>query len=65
MINLIWAMDINWLPIGKDNKLPLALPRRFTIFSKKMTHHKTVLMGDNTYDSFKRKVIIKIRRPSF
>ncbi|MCK9493195.1 MAG: dihydrofolate reductase [Acholeplasmataceae bacterium] len=51
MINLIWAMDINWL-IGKDNKLPWRYPEDLQYF-KKMTHHKTVLMGDNTYDSLK------------
>lgn len=51
MINLIWAMDINWL-IGKDNKLPWRYPEDLQ-YLKNMTHHHTVLMGDNTYDSLK------------
>lgn len=51
MINLIWAMDINWL-IGLDNKLPWRYKEDLAYFKEK-THNKCVLMGDNTYESMK------------
>ncbi|NLN50796.1 MAG: dihydrofolate reductase [Acholeplasmataceae bacterium] len=51
MINLIWAMDQNWL-IGKDNQLPWRYPEDLAYFKEK-THNKTVLMGNNTYLSLK------------
>ncbi len=51
MINLIWAMDKNWL-IGKDDKLPWRY-REDLLYFKSKTHNKTVLMGDNTYRSLK------------
>ncbi len=49
MINLIWAMDINWL-IGVNNKLPWRYPEDLAYFREK-TASKTVLMGQNTYES--------------
>lgn len=51
MINLIWAMDINWL-IGIDNKLPWRY-REDLLYFKEKTHNKCVLMGDRTYHSMK------------
>jgi len=51
MINLIWAMDVNWL-IGKGNKLPWRYIEDLNYY-KKMVLGKTVLMGDNTYESLK------------
>lgn len=51
MINLIWAMDINWL-VGKDNLLPWHYPKDLKHF-KNVTNNKTVLMGYNTYLSMK------------
>lgn len=51
MINLIWAMDINWL-IGKENKLPWRYQEDINYF-KTMVKDKTVLMGDKTYESLK------------
>ena len=40
MINLIWAMDINWL-IGKNNKLPWRYQEDLNYF-KSLTANKTV-----------------------
>lgn len=51
MINLIWAMDENWL-VGKDDKLPWRIKEDLTFFQK-MTKNKIVLMGDLTYNSMK------------
>ncbi len=51
MINLIWAMDKNWL-IGRDNLLPWRY-REDLKYYKKMVLGKTVLMGDNTFLSMK------------
>lgn len=51
MINLIWAMDINWL-IGQNNKLPWRYQEDLNYF-KSLTANKTVLMGINTYYSMK------------
>lgn len=51
MINLIWAMDINWL-IGKNNKLPWHYKEDLDYFKSKV-RGKTVLMGDKTYASLK------------
>jgi len=51
MINVIWAMDLNWL-IGKDDKLPWHYPKDLAFF-KKMTKNKDVIMGDATYYSLK------------
>lgn len=51
MINLIWAMDRNWL-IGIDNKLPWRYQEDLAFFKEK-THGKTVLLGLNTYKSLK------------
>jgi len=51
MINLIWAMDENWL-VGDNDKLPWHIPKDLAHF-KKITNNKTVLMGDLTYKSMK------------
>ncbi len=51
MINLIWAMDENWL-VGKDNLLPWRYPVDLAYF-KETTKNKRVLMGHNTYKSLK------------
>jgi dihydrofolate reductase len=51
MINMIWAMDKNWL-VGKDNKLPWHF-KEDLIYYKSKTQGKTVLMGDNSYYSLK------------
>ena len=51
MINLIWAMDVNWL-IGKEGKLPWRYIEDLNYY-KKMVLGKTVLMGDKTYESLK------------
>ncbi len=51
MINLIWAMDQNWL-IGKDNELPWHYKKDLAYFKDK-TKGQPVLMGDMTYDSLK------------
>lgn len=51
MIQMIWAMDENWL-IGKDNLLPWHYPKDLAYF-KKMTKEERVLMGDMTYQSLK------------
>ncbi len=51
MINLIWAMDENWL-IGKDNKIPWHIKEDLLYFKSK-TNDKEVLMGYNTYISLK------------
>lgn len=51
MIKLIWAMDENWL-IGKDNLIPWHI-KEDLIYYRNHTKGKTVLMGDNTYDSLK------------
>ena len=51
MINLIWAMDVNWL-IGNDDKLPWRYVEDINYF-KQMVRGKTVLMGDKTYESLK------------
>ena len=49
MINLIWAMDQNYL-IGKNNKLPWKIPAEMKYFSQ-ITSHNTVLMGAKTFES--------------
>lgn len=51
MINLIWAMDINWL-IGNNNKLPWRYQEDLDYF-KRTTKNKIVLMGEKTYRSMK------------
>lgn len=51
MIEMIWAMDENWL-IGQDNILPWHYPKDLAYF-KAQTKDKTVLMGDLTYQSLK------------
>ncbi len=51
MINLIWAMDINWL-IGKNNVLPWRYQEDLDYF-KKTTKDKVVIMGEKTYRSMK------------
>lgn len=51
MINLIWAMDENWL-VGRDNLLPWHYPKDLAYF-KSITNDKTVLMGHETYLSMK------------
>ncbi len=51
MIQMIWAMDENWL-IGKDNLLPWHYPKDLAYF-KKMTKNSSVIMGDLTYQSLK------------
>ncbi len=51
MINLIWAMDINWL-IGKNNRLPWRYQEDLDFF-KRTTKNKIVLMGEKTYRSMK------------
>lgn len=51
MINLIWAMDENWL-VGKDNKLPWRIEEDLKHF-KRITYNKNVLMGHCTYLSMK------------
>lgn len=51
MINLIWAMDKNWL-IGVGDKLPWRYREDLRYFKSK-THGKTVLMGEKTYLSLK------------
>ena len=52
MINLIWAMDENWL-VGKENKLPWRIEEDLKYFQK-ITKDKIVLMGDLTYQSMKQ-----------
>jgi len=49
MINLIWAMDRNYL-IGKDNKLPWKIPAEMKYFSQ-ITSGSKVLMGSKTFES--------------
>ncbi|TVP86008.1 MAG: dihydrofolate reductase [Acholeplasmataceae bacterium] len=51
MIELIWAMDENWL-IGKDNALPWHYPGD-TAYFWRVAKDKTVLMGRQTYLSLK------------
>lgn len=51
MINMIWAMDKNWL-VGKDNKLPWHF-KEDLLYYKSKTEGKVVLMGDNSYYSLK------------
>lgn len=51
MIELIWAMDENWL-IGKDNALPWHYPTDTAYFWNR-AKDKTVLMGRQTYLSLK------------
>lgn len=51
MINLIWAMDNDWL-VGKDNELPWHY-KEDLLYYKEKTQGKTVLMGLNTYYSLK------------
>lgn len=51
MINLIWAMDENWL-VGNNDKLPWHFPKDLAYF-KNVTKDKIVLMGDLTYESMK------------
>jgi len=49
MINLIWAMDQNYL-IGKNNELPWKIPAEMKYFSR-ITSNNTVLMGRKTFES--------------
>ena len=49
MINLIWAMDKNYL-IGKNNKLPWKVSAEMKYFSQ-VTSGNTVLMGAKTFES--------------
>lgn len=51
MINLMWAMDENWL-VGNDDKLPWRIAADLKYFQK-TTKDKTVLMGHETYLSMK------------
>lgn len=51
MINLIWAMDNDWL-VGKGNELPWHY-KEDLLYYKEKTLGKTVLMGLNTYYSLK------------
>lgn len=51
MINLIWAMDENWL-VGNNDKLPWHIKEDLAHF-KNITNNKNVLMGDVTYESMK------------
>lgn len=51
MINLIWAMDENWL-IGAKNRLPWHYPEDLKYFQNQ-TKNKIVLMGHETYLSLK------------
>ena len=51
MINLIWAMDKNWL-VGKDNVLPWHF-KEDLLYYKSKTCGNNVLMGYNTYLSLK------------
>ncbi|MCE8163061.1 MAG: dihydrofolate reductase [Candidatus Moeniiplasma glomeromycotorum] len=52
MINLIWAMDENYL-IGKDNKLPWKIPAEIKYFSQ-ITFGNPVLMDSKTFESIGR-----------
>ena len=49
MINLIWAMDLNYL-IGKDNELPWKITAEMKYFSQ-TTSRNTILMGSKTFES--------------
>lgn len=51
MINLIWAMDENWL-VGKDNLLPWHIKADLKHLQK-ITKNQIVLMGHETYLSMK------------
>lgn len=51
MINLIWAMNEDWL-VGNGNKLPWRIESDLNHF-KKITNNKVVIMGDLTYQSMK------------
>lgn len=51
MINLIWAMDDNWL-IGKDNRMPWHV-KEDLLYYKEKTLGKTVFLGYNNYVSLK------------
>ena len=51
MINLIWAMDENWL-VGKDDLIPWHIKEDLLYFKSKVKW-KTVVMGDTTYFSLK------------
>lgn len=51
MINLIWAMDEDWL-IGNGDKLPWRI-KEDLLYYKSKTEGKNVLMGYNTYVSLK------------
>lgn len=51
MINLIWAMDENWL-VGNKDKLPWRIENDLKHFQS-ITKNKIVLMGDLTYQSMK------------
>ena len=51
MINLIWAMDENWL-VGNKDKLPWRIESDLKHFQA-ITKNKIVLMGDLTYQSMK------------
>jgi dihydrofolate reductase len=49
MINLIWAMDQNYL-IGRENELPWKIPGEMKHF-RKTTFGNTVLMGSKTFEN--------------
>ena len=51
MINMIWAMDENFL-IGKGNLIPWHI-KEDLIYYKSKTKDQVVLMGDTTYFSLK------------
>lgn len=51
MINMIWAMDQNWL-IGIDNQIPWHI-KEDLVYYRNTTKGKTVLMGEMTYYSLK------------
>lgn len=51
MINMIWAMDENWL-IGDGNRLPWHYKEDLIYFKSKV-NDQVVLMGDLTYQSLK------------
>jgi len=52
IISIISAMDKNRI-IGKDNRLPWALPADLNYF-KKQTEGKPIIMGSKTYESIGR-----------
>ncbi len=51
MINLIWAMDEDWL-IGKENRMPWHI-KEDLLYYKEKTNGKDVFLGYNNYISLK------------